>query len=233
MTRRRLALISILSALLLAALPASAQNRRSATLSPSRSDTRVGVTGQVFVPGFGFRPVINEVGSTGGFHHRRGFHHGSRFSFRSGFGGFYGGFNSGNFSGYGYVPFYQPYQSYQQTPTVIVVQQPSDTRSYDRVITLEESRGVIVVAGLPDNWDELNVDESAARRPAPASSALTLLALKTETLLPVTEYWLEDGLVFYVTSTGRQGSVPLRELDWEMTSQLNAERGLEFVLRSR
>lgn len=233
MSRRRFALFSILSIALLAALPALAQTRPRATLSPSPSDQRVGVVGQVFVPGFGFRPIIQEQGSSSGFHHGRGFRSGSRFGFRSGFGGFFGGFSGHNTFGFSYVPFYQPYQSYQQTPTVIIVQQPAQSPASERVITMEDSRGSIVVAGLPDNWDELNLEEAAVRRHAPAGSALTLLALKDETLFPVTEYWLEDGLVFYVTSTGRQGSVPLRDLDWEMTSRLNAERGQEFVLRSR
>jgi len=233
MSRRWFALISILAVALLAALPALAQTRRGATLSPSRSDRQVGATGQVFVPGFGFRPIIQGRDSSSGFRHGNRFRSGTRFGFRSGFGGFFGGFNTGNSFGYGYVPFYQSYQSYQQTPTVIVVQQPAQSPASARVISMEDSRGAIVVAGLPENWDELNLEEGAPRRHAPAGSALTLLALKGDILFPVTEYWLEDGLVFYVTSTGRQGSVPLRDLDWEMTSRLNAERGQEFVLRSR
>ena len=62
---------------------------------------------------------------------------------------------------------------------------------------------------------------------------LTLIVLKDQTIIPVTEYWLEDGSIFYITSTGRQDSVAVRELDWEMTTQLNAERNVDFVLRSR
>ena len=233
MSRGRFALFSVLSISLLAALPALAQTRPRASLRPTPNRPQVGVTGQVFVPGFGFRPIINELGSSGGFHRRHGFRHGSRFGFRSGFGGFFGGYSGGNFYGYGSVPFYQSYQSYQQTPTVIVVQQPAESRAPQRVVTLEEGGGAIVVAGLPENWNELDLEEVAVRRYAGAGSALTLLAMKDETLLPVTEYWLEDGLVFYVTPTGRQGFAPLRDLDWEMTSRLNAERGREFVLRSR
>lgn len=229
MSRARFALLLILALALVAALPALAQNRPRASVRAPAPTQQVGVVGQTFVPGFGFRPIIQEQHFSGGFHHRRGFRSGSRF----GFGGFFGGFHRRNFFGYSYVPFYQPYQPYQQTPTVIIVQQPAQSPASERVITMEDSRGVIVVAGLPENWDELNLEEAAARRHAPAGSALTLLALKDATLFPVTEYWLEDGLVFYVTSTGRQGSVPLRSLDWEMTSRLNAERGQEFVLRSR
>jgi len=233
MNRLRFALISTLAVALLAALPALAQTRRGATLSPSPSRPQMGVTGHVFVPGFGFRPIIQGRDSSSGFHHGNRFRSSSRFGFRSGFGGFFGGFSGRNTFGFGYVPFYQSYQPYQQTPTVIVVQQPAQFPASERMITMEDSRGVIVVAGLPENWDELNLEDGAPRRSAPAGSSLTLLALKGDTLFPVTEYWLEDGLVFYVTSTGRQGSVPLRDLDWEMTSRLNAERGQEFVLRSR
>lgn len=228
MSLPRSARVSFLTVALLAAIPALAQNPRASVRPPSNTP-RVGVTGHVFIPGFGTRPIIQERHTSRGFHHRRGFHGG----FRSGFGGFFGGFHGRNAFGFGYVPFYQ---TYQQTPTVIIVQQPAQSPAPDRVILMEDSRGyaggTVVVAGLPENWGDLNLEEAAARRTAPASSAVTLLALKDETIFPVTECWLEDGLVFYVTSTGRQGSLPLRALDWEMTSRLNAERGHEFVLRS-
>jgi len=231
MSRTPHAAVLALGAALLAAVPAAAQNQPRARLNPSPNRQQVGVVGHVFVPGIGLRPIIQERNTRGGFHHRRGF--GSGFGFRSGFGGFFGGFSGRNAFGFGYVPFYQPYQSYQQTPTVIIVQQPAQSPASERVITMEDSRGSIVVAGLPENWEELRLTEASYRRPAATSTAtLTLLALKDETLFPVTEYWLEDGLLFYVTSTGRQGSVPLRALDWEMSTRLNAERGVEFVLRS-
>jgi hypothetical protein len=66
----------------------------------------------------------------------------------------------------------------------------------------------------------------------PRPPHLTLLVLKDETIIPARDYWLEDGRVFYITSTGRQGSFLLRELDWEMTTELNAQRNVEFVLQS-
>jgi hypothetical protein len=231
MNRSRLVLFLTVSIVLLAAWPALAQNRPRGSVRAPQSRQLVGVVGQVFVPGFGFRPVINELDASRGFH-RRGFRRGKGF----GFGGFFGGFHGRNAFGYGYIPFYQPYQPYQQTPTVVIVQQPAQYPS-ERVITTENSRsydgGVIVTAGLPENWEELNLEEVAPRRRAPANTAVTLIALKDETLFPVTDYWLEDGLVFYVTSAGRQGSIPLRALDWETSARLNAERGVEFVLRSR
>ena len=197
------------------------------------SSRQVGVVGQVFVPGFGLRPIIQESNTSGGFHRVRGFRSG--FGFGSGFGGFFGGFSGRQAFGFGYVPFYPSYSSYSQTPTVIVVQQAAPVA--ERVITMDDSRGYdggsVVVAGLPDNWSELDLAEVSSHRSAAPTTALTLIALKDETLFAATEYWLEDGLIFYVTSTGRQGSVPLRSLDWDMTTRLNAERGQEFVLSSR
>jgi hypothetical protein len=219
---------------LLAAVPSLAQRPRVASVRAPAPVHQRGVAGYEFIPGFGSRPVVQERHSFGGFHHR-GFRRG--FGFRSGFGGFFGGFHSGNFFGYGYLPFYPSYQPYPQSPTVIIVQQPAPYPAAERVITNDDLRGYgggsVVVAGLPENWDELNLQEVSLRRTAPASAPLTLLALKDETIFPVVEHWLEDGLIFYVTSTGRQGSLPLRALDWEMTSRLNAERGVEFALRSR
>ncbi len=42
---------------------------------------------------------------------------------------------------------------------------------------------------------------------------------------------MEDGRIFYVSSTGRQDSVAIRDLDWEMTHRLNDQRHVPFVLR--
>jgi hypothetical protein len=114
-----------------------------------------------------------------------------------------------------------------QVPVVVPVQQIP-------VVTLEESGAQImpVAAGLPYNWGRVRVARSSYPREAPRPPHLTLLVLKDETIIPARDYWLEDGRVFYITSTGRQNSFLLRELDWEMTTELNAQRNVEFVLQS-
>jgi len=91
----------------------------------------------------------------------------------------------------------------------------------------------VVAPGLPDDWPRLRVAANSYTPVQPPLPALTLLVLKDEKILAVKEYWLEDGKVFYVTSSGRQGSFAVRELDWQMTTRLNADRGLDFALENQ
>ncbi len=56
--------------------------------------------------------------------------------------------------------------------------------------------------------------------------------LKDGSIFAATDYWLEDGRLLYLSSTGAVSSVALGDLDWPMTTRLNAERGVRFVLRS-
>ncbi len=67
----------------------------------------------------------------------------------------------------------------------------------------------------------------------PDGSLLTLLAFQDHTILAVTDYWLEDEILYYQTSYGLQGSIPLDRLDLPLTQQLNRERNIPFVLESR
>ncbi len=67
----------------------------------------------------------------------------------------------------------------------------------------------------------------------PAVGTLTLLAFQDHTSLAVTDYWLEGDILYYQTSYGLQGSIPLDHLDLPLTHQLNQERNIPFVLESR
>ncbi|MGH9812008.1 MAG: hypothetical protein ACRD4T_02630, partial [Candidatus Acidiferrales bacterium] len=91
---------------------------------------------------------------------------------------------------------------------------------------------VVVAAGLPDDWPRLRVAASSYAPQQEPLPAIILLVRKNEVIVPAVDYWLEDDIVFYVTSTGRQGSFPLRDLDWNMSVRLNSERGYEFALRT-
>jgi hypothetical protein len=53
---------------------------------------------------------------------------------------------------------------------------------------------------------------------------LTLIALKSSNTFTVTNYRVDNGSLNYVLSTGAEGSVDTREVDWRRTSQLNAPR---------
>ncbi len=66
-----------------------------------------------------------------------------------------------------------------------------------------------------------------------ASRPPTLLQLKNGLMYGLTDYWLEDARLHYITSYGGENSAPLEEIDFDKTVQLNWERGVEFVLRPK
>jgi hypothetical protein len=49
----------------------------------------------------------------------------------------------------------------------------------------------------------------------------------------LTDYWLADGSLHYVTSYGGENALPMERIDLDRTVQLNWERGVEFVLRPK
>jgi hypothetical protein len=64
------------------------------------------------------------------------------------------------------------------------------------------------------------------------TSGFTLLAVRPSSVYVVSDYWLQDDLrLTYVLSTGTQQTIDLSELDWDMTTRLNADRGVKVVLR--
>jgi len=67
----------------------------------------------------------------------------------------------------------------------------------------------------------------------PPARPITLLQLKNGWMYGLTDYWIEDGRLHYLTTYGGENSVPLEEIDFDKTVQLNAERGVEFVLRPK
>ena len=58
----------------------------------------------------------------------------------------------------------------------------------------------------------------------------TLIALKGEVIFAVTDYWIESR---YVLRSGAEGAFDLNEVDWDKTTQLNAESGITVILRAR
>ncbi|HXE76234.1 MAG TPA: hypothetical protein VNN18_11465 [Candidatus Xenobia bacterium] len=242
--RKRLVLLVSVAAVFLA-IPAEAQHRRSSSGFSVRPTwhraphTNTGSPDWNFIPGFGLRPVVRERFPTPGFgfdfeHDRlvRGRHrHPGFFPGRIGHRGFVGGsFFGPNFGVGGFFPF--PIGS--TSTSVVYVQQPvpvivEDLRDY-RDPRDDYSDDVVVAPGLPDDWPRLRIAANSYTPVHPPLPALTLLVLKNEKILAVKEYWLEDGKIFYVTSSGRQGSFAVRELDWEMTRRLNHDRGLDFAL---
>jgi hypothetical protein len=69
-------------------------------------------------------------------------------------------------------------------------------------------------------------------QPELSSRALTLVALKSETILPARDYWVAGRLLFYVLPDGSEASTDLNRIDWQRTTDLNAERGVRLTLRT-
>ena len=61
---------------------------------------------------------------------------------------------------------------------------------------------------------------------------LTLVVSKGEAIYAATDYWIEDGRLFYVLRSGSEGSFDLDDVDWGRTVQLNNERGITVSLRA-
>jgi hypothetical protein len=59
-----------------------------------------------------------------------------------------------------------------------------------------------------------------------------LLILKNGGEHVVSDYWLADGYIEYVSRDGSQSHIPVDSLDLDQTVRSNSARGLSFVLRS-
>jgi len=84
-------------------------------------------------------------------------------------------------------------------------------------------------AGMP-------AEEAAPAKPGAehqVARPITLLFLKNGWMGGLADYWVENGRLHYITSYGGENSVPLDQIDFDRTVQLNAERGVEFVLRPK
>jgi hypothetical protein len=79
---------------------------------------------------------------------------------------------------------------------------------------------------------------AATNNAAPVNKAkseqpVTLLQLRDGSMYGLVAYGVEDGQLHYTTTYGGQNSLELDRIDLEKTVQLNAERGVQFVLQSQ
>ena len=80
-------------------------------------------------------------------------------------------------------------------------------------------------------WPNSSSDEDRTSATSPPEGPVTLLQLTDGSMYGLTDYWVEDGQLRYVTSYGAESSVPLDSVDFAETTRLNSERGLPFSLR--
>jgi hypothetical protein len=63
-----------------------------------------------------------------------------------------------------------------------------------------------------------------------AERTITLLQLRDGSMYGLIDYWVRDGELHYTTTYGGQDSVTFERIDIEKTVQLNADRGVPFML---
>ena len=89
---------------------------------------------------------------------------------------------------------------------------------------LSESRG---------GTQSLATNHAAPVNQPKSEQSVTLLQLRDGSMYGLVAYWVEDGQLHYTTTYGGQNSLELDRIDLEKTVQLNAERGIQFVLHPR
>lgn len=88
----------------------------------------------------------------------------------------------------------------------------------------------------PTNSDSTNETPNSSGKSTPspngmkAERPITLLQLRDGSMYGLTDYWVKDGELHYTTTYGGQNSLPFERIDFEKTAQLNADRGVPFVL---
>jgi hypothetical protein len=97
-------------------------------------------------------------------------------------------------------------------------------------VASQSSSGVYYLPPSTAATDPANSLGSA--QPELPSRALTLLALKSEMIYPAKDYWVAGRLLFYVLPDGSEASTDLSRIDWQRTTDLNAERGVRVTLRT-
>ncbi len=170
-----------------------------------------------FTPGFGFfgsgfgcDPFFAPTFGCSGFS-PFGFGGFSYLGFGGGYGGYAGGVGAADY-GYDSGGYYAPPQSnYNVTPDGGASQEPA-----------------------PSEWqnppaENSSPDNSGVESAAPAPD--TIIYLKDGTSFAVTDYWVADGQLHYVTSYGGQNAVNLNQLDLQRTTDANASRGISITLR--
>jgi hypothetical protein len=157
-----------------------------------------------------------------------------RFSFHDDFNCFAGGFLfdpffiaefSGSFFGSpAFLPFndqrldYVPDDSTAAPPPKASLGQPS---------------GSADLTGNGGSTQNAATNNAAPGDEAKSEQPVTLLQLRNGSMYGLVYYWVEDGQLHYTTTYGGRDCLELDRIDLEKTIQLNAERGIRFVLRSK
>jgi hypothetical protein len=187
--------------------------------------------------GSGFRGT-GGFGRGGGFS-GRGFGRGFGFGRFGGYGRsyWYPGFGLG-FGYYGYDPWYYgyPYSApayYGYSDPYAYSYSPSTTVVSDYGYRDEERPQVIINQNLPRGGYDRSSEYDYSRAPNDATDykpTLYLIALRDHNIRPALTYWVEGGMLHYVTEDHAMRQVPLSSVDRELSERLNRERHMSFRL---
>jgi hypothetical protein len=92
-----------------------------------------------------------------------------------------------------------------------------------------------------ESIEEQEPEQNVYIPPPPASSPeeiqaekiLFVLYMKNGAVYALTNYWIADGKLHYVTSYGGENTIEMSELDLQKTVDVNAKRGVDFTLKPR
>ncbi len=167
----------------------------------------------IFYPGFGFGGCFGPFffGCGGGF-----------------YGGFYGGFGFGLGYGYGYCdPFWG-------CPAGLYGSYYNGGYYGNQIYNDSTSESSVSSEFNPSRyWGPSAPPEETGGGGGSASSSdnEVVLFLKDGTVYAITDYWIADNKLHYITNYGGENSIPLDQLDMQRTVDVNAKRGINITLR--
>ena len=83
----------------------------------------------------------------------------------------------------------------------------------------------------PENYIYVPPPEPSSPEEIEAEKILVVLYMKNGAVYAVTNYWVADGKLHYLTSYGGENTIDLDDLDVQKTVDVNASRGVEFTLK--
>jgi hypothetical protein len=83
----------------------------------------------------------------------------------------------------------------------------------------------------PETFTYIPPPEESSPEEIQAEKILVVLYMKSGAVYAITNYWVADGKLHYLTSYGGENSIDLNDLDLQKTVDVNAKRGVEFTLK--
>jgi len=124
----------------------------------------------------------------------------------------------------------QPDSGANQAPSVVINQ----TFVPDRAVPVvqeygDQNTGMKLYQGPPGPYQQMQ------SRPAPVSDepTLYLIAFKDHSIVQALGYWMESGVLHYVSAEHSLNQASLDLIDRSLSQRLNDERGVEFKLPAR